>query len=556
MIKPLTIPPKKLAQSILSTDMAFIPNNILGWDGNPLQTSDFGSTCYAVFKNSTNTVIEIIEIDVTTIANAEITILNRGMAFDGTLVTVPTQALDWSANDTSIMLGTDAPQLWQALKDYIDAVAIAGAPDASSTVKGIVRLSVSPGTVLGNPTITIASPGVITLAAHGLTIGDQVVFTTTGALPTGITAGTVYYVISVGLTTNSFEISAVLNGSVINTSGSQSGVHTLTRVTPVAISDTDPRILTSAQAAAVAGGGAFGSPSGANKFITQQYLTNSVAYGTGADGDVTISSPTTLTRDMYYHNLTVNSTLTTNGYRIFVSGTLSGNGSGTIDYGAPNPGIAATSISDAAAPASSGAGQFRTNPGGAGEGNVVSNHSLGGKGGVGGHAGTSSNTGTAPGTVSQFVGVLPSVLRSSATLAIDILGTDIGSYTGGTGGSGGGSGAAAGGTAAGGSSGGSGGGLIWIAALIWAGTFTIKSIGANGGDFYNGGAGSFGVGGPGGGGGGGAAIIIFGTKTWTGSYNFAGGTAGAPKSPAYHDSTPGNDGATGSAYELQLFTLL
>ena len=45
--------------------------------------------------------------------------------------------------------------------------------------------------------------------------------------------------------------------------------------------------------------------------------------GDGADGDVTISGNTTLTRDMFYNSLTVNAgvVLTTDGYRIFVKGT-------------------------------------------------------------------------------------------------------------------------------------------------------------------------------------------------------------------------------------------
>jgi len=54
------------------------------------------------------------------------------------------------------------------------------------------------------------------------------VFTTTGALPTGITAGTTYYVIAAGLTANAFEVSATRGGSAVNTSGSQSGTHTAT----------------------------------------------------------------------------------------------------------------------------------------------------------------------------------------------------------------------------------------------------------------------------------------------------------------------------------------
>lgn len=75
-------------------------------------------------------------------------------------------------------------------------------------------------------TITIASPGVVTWTSHGLAAGTPIVFTTTGALPTGITAGTTYYIISTGLGTNSFQFSDTEGGAAVNTSGSQSGTHT------------------------------------------------------------------------------------------------------------------------------------------------------------------------------------------------------------------------------------------------------------------------------------------------------------------------------------------
>lgn len=75
-------------------------------------------------------------------------------------------------------------------------------------------------------TISIASPGVVSLASHGLLANDQVVFSTTGALPTGLTAGTVYFVKTV-LTTGTFTVSASAGGSVINTSGTQSGTQSM-----------------------------------------------------------------------------------------------------------------------------------------------------------------------------------------------------------------------------------------------------------------------------------------------------------------------------------------
>lgn len=82
-------------------------------------------------------------------------------------------------------------------------------------------------------TITIASPAVVTLSSHGFGVGQQIKFSTTGALPTGITAGTTYYVISTGLATNTFQFSATSGGSAVNTSGSQSGTHTVNASFPL-----------------------------------------------------------------------------------------------------------------------------------------------------------------------------------------------------------------------------------------------------------------------------------------------------------------------------------
>jgi hypothetical protein len=59
-----------------------------------------------------------------------------------------------------------------------------------------------------------------------------------------------------------------------------------------------------------------------------QRIGNDSIYGQGTDGNTTIASNTSLTRDMYYNNLTVNNGihLNTNGYRVFVKGTLTLNG--------------------------------------------------------------------------------------------------------------------------------------------------------------------------------------------------------------------------------------
>lgn len=81
--------------------------------------------------------------------------------------------------------------------------------------------------VIGAATVTIASPGVFTLAAHGLQIGDRLRLSTTGALPTGLAVNTDYFVAAASFAANTFTLSATLGGAAINTSGTQSGTHTV-----------------------------------------------------------------------------------------------------------------------------------------------------------------------------------------------------------------------------------------------------------------------------------------------------------------------------------------
>lgn len=84
-------------------------------------------------------------------------------------------------------------------------------------------------------TVTIASPGVVTSVGHGLSDTDAIVLTTTGALPTGLTAGGTYYVRD--KTADTYRLAATSGGTAINTSGSQSGTHTWTRTYTLRFAD-------------------------------------------------------------------------------------------------------------------------------------------------------------------------------------------------------------------------------------------------------------------------------------------------------------------------------
>jgi hypothetical protein len=80
-------------------------------------------------------------------------------------------------------------------------------------------------------TISIGTPGVVTLNSHGFAAGDVIKFDSTGSLPTGLQIFARYFVLSTGLGLNSFRVSLSPGGSAVDTSGSQSGVQTVGKVT-------------------------------------------------------------------------------------------------------------------------------------------------------------------------------------------------------------------------------------------------------------------------------------------------------------------------------------
>lgn len=65
---------------------------------------------------------------------------------------------------------------------------------------------------------------VVTWTSHTFANDDRVYFTTTGTLPTGLTANTAYFVRDQA--TNTFKVAATAGGAAINLTGSPSGTHT------------------------------------------------------------------------------------------------------------------------------------------------------------------------------------------------------------------------------------------------------------------------------------------------------------------------------------------
>ena len=76
--------------------------------------------------------------------------------------------------------------------------------------------------------ISRANPGVVTTPSnHGLAVGNEVVFASTGSLPSGLSTGTTYYVKTVP-TTMTFTVAATSGGTAIKTTSNGSGTHTYT----------------------------------------------------------------------------------------------------------------------------------------------------------------------------------------------------------------------------------------------------------------------------------------------------------------------------------------
>ena len=141
-IKFRSIPTKTLSQNLGSAGTTLYLNNTLDWDDVQLSSSDFGTQAFAVLRNASNTQIEIIEIDPATITSASaITILKRGIGYDGSQTANTETKYNWSAFDTYVELGADTPQIFQYVIDTINAAVVSGAANATTALQGIVELA-------------------------------------------------------------------------------------------------------------------------------------------------------------------------------------------------------------------------------------------------------------------------------------------------------------------------------------------------------------------------------------------------------------------------------
>lgn len=218
-------------------------------------------------------------------------------------------------------------------------------------------------------------------------------------------------------------------------------------------------------------------------------------FGDYSDGDVTLGSNTTLTRDMYYRDLDLAGyTIYCAGFRVFArhitgTGYITHVGDPGDDYSTGWQGGAASvdgSISGSSAGGNGGNGGV-----GANGGNVVD--SLGGAGGAGGVGISAGGTGGTSTAIPANEGTVRDAMAARNTQSVGIGGSTF--VRGGAGGGGGGDN---------GGGGGAGGGVVMVAAVTIGSGVAIQAYGGDGGDADVGGAAH----GGGGGGGGGVAFVL------------------------------------------------
>lgn len=287
--------------------------------------------------------------------------------------------------------------------------------------------------------------------------------------------------------------------------------------------------------------------------LLDSYVTGgSALFGDGSAGDGNINTPTTLTADAFYNNLSVTSTLDTAGYKVYVRGTLSGTGTirdngnnGNNGTGGAGLGTRGTLNTDSGAGgnglSSTGAGSAGGNP----AGSVWNGSGASFAGGSGGSVASGAGGSGATPTVRAASAGSPRVWHNAVT-GHSVSGTGTWQPAAGGGGGGGGGCNIGTGTARSGGGGSGGGSVVVVARYVDASGLTIS---ANGGD---GAAASSitgnGAAGGGGGGGGGYVLLCAGKVINAPTLSAAGGTGGA-------GGGGGPSGSNGSSGFTQTLTL-
>jgi hypothetical protein len=189
----------------------------------------------------------------------------------------------------SVLLRCDGSNVIEQMNAIVGNFTVYGTLTTSGSPSFNGNLTVTNSAFLGSAqtaAISVASPSIITVAAAPVNFA-AVVFSSTGTLPTGLTAGTVYYVSRINATTFNVSTSSTLSPLVAVSAGG-SGVHTVATaslaVTPPAASNSNQIATTEYVKGQVAN-----APSAATLATTNWTVSETFATQTAT---LTIASPT------------------------------------------------------------------------------------------------------------------------------------------------------------------------------------------------------------------------------------------------------------------------
>lgn len=314
-------------------------SSITTLDGETISTSDFSvlGKGYLTIDPQSSQRVERISFTGVDSTGIGFTGAVRGLFNKGGTGSTSTNA-QYHPVGSPVIIAFGADDIFD-LVAYMNALVLAGAPNASTTTKGIVQLATQ--AQVDARTTTGSTSALLTLTPdkqRSVLLSDYIADTGTANV----------YAIAPVPAISSYAIGQSFSFKAANANSGTStlNVNGLGAKNIFKVQNGSLGVLASGD---ILTGQVIQVEYDGSEFQVTSNLPSSInnlglptIFGDGSDGTVVISTPTSLSKDMFYANLTVNSsqTLTTNGFRVYVSGVLTINGK--IDASGGNGGAGGT----------------------------------------------------------------------------------------------------------------------------------------------------------------------------------------------------------------------